>query len=221
MPTLLSVLGMGGNLGKQLVRSQGRIGELFIDCTHLDELEFSRTVTEQPIEDGSVIADHSFANPIRIKLEGSILDDTLDFVGGIKSGIELFSGNVFKNLAQKFKGKSQKILTAYEVLRNMAEANSTATFDVVNYYDVFKDMAIEKITIPKDTQTGERLHFTIELKQIKKAMVKTTSFNSTRAYKSTNGLISEKVDYGRVEPKEVSTQAEIKAKSVLKNIRGR
>jgi len=192
--TLIAALSNAGTLGRKILRQQGKIGEVFVDCTHLEEIEFSNTITDHPIEDGAALADHIYKNPVKIKVEGSITESPIDIIQTAGKITEFFSGNILNNAKNMLQGKGQKQLTAYETLKNMRDSRSV--FDVVNYLDTFRNMIIENLTFSRDNKTGDRLFFIAELKQISTPSVRTTSFSS-RTPKRLKDLASSKIDFGR------------------------
>jgi hypothetical protein len=175
--TLLAKISNITGIGKSLLSSsQSKIGELFIDATHMEEIQYSNQITDHPVErgfdssGGSSISDHVYKNPLRLKLEGSITDTPIDVIGTAKSVLNLFDGNLLNNIKDKFNGKGRKQITAYEILKDIHINRSVV--DVVNYWDTFENMVIETLTFPRDNRTGNRLKFEITLKQITLASVK-------------------------------------------------
>jgi hypothetical protein len=194
MATLLAdITNLVGVSKRLLISNQSKIGNLFIDATHLENIEYSSVITEHYIESGSTVSDHINIRPLQIRMEGSITDSSVDIVGNIKDIMSLFSGNIQSNVTNKLKGKSTKQIMAYELLVGLHANKSPLT--IVNYLNTFDNMFIENLIFPRDNTIGNRLFFQITLKQINFATVKTIDIllNS----KSVQDMISNKFKTGR------------------------
>lgn len=190
---LAKITNLVGSGKKLLFSNHSKIGELFIDGTHMETIDYSSEITNHPIETGSSISDHIYINPLKVKMEGSITDTSVDIVGTIKDVAGLFDGNLLNNLVDKFKGKGSKSTAAYELLKDLHASKSLVT--VVNYLDTFDNMVIETLTFPRDNKVGNRLFFEITLKQITLASVKTVSIS--RNPRSVQDMVNNKLETGR------------------------
>ena len=166
------------NVGKKILfNNKSQIGDLVIDGTHLETITYSNNITTHPIESGAYVADHIYINPLRVTMDCSITDSAGDIIGGIREIGSLFNGNLLTNLSNRFQGKGAKQTAAYEFLKDLAGSKSTVT--VINKLDVLPNMAIESVSMPRTSETGDRLYFSITLQQISYATVaRTTSLSN-------------------------------------------
>jgi hypothetical protein len=194
---------------KILFNNKSQIGDLVIDGTHLETITYSNNITTHPIESGAYVADHIYINPLRVTMDCSITDSAGDIIGGIREIGSLFKGNLLTNLSNKFQGKGAKQTAAYEFLKDLAGSKATVT--IVNKLDVLPNMAIESVSMPRTSETGDRLYFSITLQQISYATVaRTTSLNNKYN-------VSGKVNIGKQNSKVATPEETIKAKSTLAN----
>ncbi len=130
---------------------RGRIGDLVMDATISEGHSRSNRVTRWPVENGSTISDHIANEPKRLSVEGFITDSPLE------SGVQF----------------EQRVQTAYQRLNEMWKGR--ALVEVVTQYEVYRQMAIEKLDIPKSRQTGESLRFNISFVEIRKVSSQTVA----------------------------------------------
>jgi hypothetical protein len=213
--TLLAKISNLVGVGKKLLfTNQSKIGELFIDGTHLETIDYSSEITNHPIETGSSISDHIYINPLKVKMEGSITEASVDIIGTVKDIAGLFDGNLLNNAVNKFKGNSTKLTAAYELLKDLHASKSLVT--VINYLDTFDNMVIETLTFPRDNKVGNRLFFEITLKQITLASVKTVSIS--RNPRSVQDMINNKLETGRQQTNAPTPLESVKTSSALFNM---
>lgn len=178
------------------------IGEVIIDAAQVEVIEYAAKVTDHPIESKEAISDHIFNEPLRIRVQGSVTDSSIKFMGIFEMPLQNNSlekiGDNLKSFLP-FNQKDKPSLKAYEALKQAY--NNKQLVSVVCKLDAFNDMAIEKLEFTNDENTGEQLQFTAEMKKVKIASVRTQ--RSTRAAdKKVQALTAEKVDRGAVELKE-------------------
>jgi hypothetical protein len=208
MATLIApIIGIINSGLNQYYREKAKIGELFIDASYVEIIDFSSDITSHPVETGSSISDHVYLNPIKIKFEGAILDSSTDIISTIQNTASLFSGNILDNIY----GKSRKQLAAYEFLKDTYYNKTPVT--IVSYYDTFENMVIENMTFPRNGETGDQLYFEITLKQITLTDVAFVSLS--RATKNVQDMLQKKTNLGRQETIEASEQVKKKTKSIL------
>lgn len=181
------------------------IGEVVIDATVLEVIEYSAKITEHPIETKEAISDHIFKEPLKIRVEGSVTDSAIRFMGIFemplqKNSIETITNNL-KSLSPFHSSDSDNKPSqkAYTLLKQIYEQRKLV--NVVIKLEAFSDMAIEKLTFTNDENTGEQLQFTAEMKKIKFAQSRTQTHVRT-ANKQVQALTAKKVDVGIKEKKE-------------------
>ncbi len=208
MATLIApIIGIINSGLTQFYREKAKIGDLFIDASYIEIIDFSSEITSHPVETGSSISDHVYLNPIKIKFEGAILDSSTDIISTVRSTASLFSGNILDNIY----GKSRKQLAAYEFLKNTYYNKTPVT--IISYYDTFENMVIESMSFPRDGKTGDQLYFEMTLKQITLTDVAFVSLKRTT--KNVQDMLQQKTNLGRQEVVEASEQVTKKANSTF------
>lgn len=210
---LSNLLSVGHDL---FVDNKTRIGDLVIDATHSESINYTNEITDHPIGSGASVSDHIYAKPTILKLEGSIIDSAIDIIGTSRSIIDLFSGNPLTNISNRLQGLSTKERTAYEVLKALNTNKQPVT--VVTALDSFENMAIESLTFPRDEDTNARLLFQITLKQITYVNVENVFISGNR--RPTRDLISDRLNFGTQQTNIITPREESAARSALKNIFG-
>ena len=204
---LAKLTNLVGASKKLLFNNKSQIGDLVIDGTHLSDITYSNTITDHSIESGANVSDHIYSNSLRVKMDCSITDSAGDLVEALQEIGSLFNGNILTNLSNKFRGKGAKQTAAYEFLKDLAGSKSTVT--IVDKLDVLPNMTIESVSFPRTNETGDRLFFSINLKQIRFATVeKATGLN--RTYN-----IGGKLNLGKQESRVAAPEEAEKAKSTL------
>lgn len=127
-----------------------KIGRFEMDVT-IDEFhEKSARVTENPIEDGSLINDHVILEPERVSINGFITDAPLVPIVGL---IDSITGGGYK-----------RVTDAFAKLEDLFNAREPVT--LVTGYKTYFDMIIVSLSIPRTREIGMR--FSVELKKLKK-----------------------------------------------------
>lgn len=185
---------------KNLVVPNGktRIGDVVIDATLNEVIDYSSTVTEHPIENKSSISDHIFKKPLKLKIEGYITDSPIKLMGLFETPLQSNSldsliGNIKNTLP--FYSANKPSSQGYFALKSLYETRSLIT--VVTKYESFADMAIESLSFTSDEDTGGRLSFTAELTQVIYAKV-SNSVNVNTQNVALSRITSPRVDMGVV-----------------------
>lgn len=124
---------------------QGRIGTMLLDVTIREQHTRENRVTQWPVEDGSTITDHINNQPRRVTIEGFITD------------APLLSGAQLAPRAQNAFIELERMWQARELL------------EVVTQYRRYSSMAIQKLDVPKNPNTGQALRFTVDFVEVQKA----------------------------------------------------
>ncbi len=213
MVSLLAKVTNFVGVGKSLFfNAKNQIGDLVIDGTHLQDVTLSNTITEHSCEDGRYVADNIYINSLRLKMDCSIVDNPTDVIGSVREIGSLFNGNIANNLKNKFMGVSTKQKAAYQFLEDLCNSKQTVT--VVSKLAIYPNMAVESVSIPITSQTGNRLQFSINLKQMRYARVEKIATLSRRY--NTDGL----KNLGKQSNKEATPEQQKKAASAIGNITG-
>jgi hypothetical protein len=201
-----------GATKKLLFNTKTQMGDLVIDATHSVNINYSNSITTHPIESGAFVSDHIYINPLEVSMDCSITDSSSNIISAVRDIAGLLNGNILNNLANKFKGKGVKQIDAYQYLKDLVGSKSTIT--IVDKLDVFRDMAVLSISVPRTSETGDRLYFSITLRQIKYATVAyATGLN--RSY-NINGRTS----LGKQNSKEATPEQVVRTKTASANLSG-
>lgn len=128
-----------------------RINQLILDATISENYQLNATVTSNPIEDGKTINDNIVNDPEKITIEGFITNDPIRILGGVL------------NESVNDENRSQ---TAFDALYELF--NNKTLVNVVSHFKVYKDMAFENLTIPRNQTSGKAIRFTADLVKIVK-----------------------------------------------------
>lgn len=132
--------------------------------------------TKFEIENGQNITDHQILEPFSLKLQGIISDTPLNSLGalinsGVTTGVSFAAGPIgviaggagvalFNALA---KSKSPSV-AAYGQL--LALQSAKQPFDVLTTLQLYKNMWISNLSVPRDAGTGRSLVFDLDLVQL-------------------------------------------------------
>jgi hypothetical protein len=140
--------------GEYGTKSIGGISiDAFVEETH-DE---SASVTSYPIEDGTSINDHVIQNPEKLTISGVISANTV-YLADILEYTPFHVVDVYWNLVE------------------MKEEGLPIT--VVTGLRVYSDMVIESISIPRNSESGKSLYFSMSLVQVRIVTSQTVTINT-------------------------------------------
>ena len=154
---------------------QKMIGTFVVDAFIAERYQFSNSVTDIPVEDGSNIADHIVEEQDVISVEA--------FIGSTAFEVVTIDGSVVSNLQAP--DRMARVRLAYLELKKLAKEKKTV--DVVLGLETFTDMAITSFSIDRDVETGANLPFSMEFRKIKIIKSDTTQSNASRAEASLAG----------------------------------
>jgi D-ribose pyranose/furanose isomerase RbsD len=137
-------------------KEKPKIGVLELDCNISESHEFENQVTAFPIENGSEITDHVINKPKKITVNGFVTNSPINSLGKIGEIKDAIAGN---------SGLSQKRVSVAEYeLQSILFNKELVT--IVTSLDVYDDMVMTSLSIPKDSKTGDALRFTATFQQI-------------------------------------------------------
>jgi hypothetical protein len=131
------------------------IGTFVVDAFLAEHYQFSNSVTDIPVEEGSNIADHIVEDQDVISVEA--------FIGNTAFEVVTMDGNFVSNL--QVPDRMARVRQAYQELKKLAKAKKT--YDVVLGLETFTGMAITSFVIDREAETGANLPFTMEFKKTK------------------------------------------------------
>ena len=119
------------------------IGVVKVNVMLNETIDISSKATEFPVELGYNITDHIIINPTTINATFYVSDYSLFSGAGILSGAS----------------------TTYRLLKIQHDLGIPLTY--INDLDIFPLCHLEKISVPRNSETGRGLEFTVQLKEIK------------------------------------------------------
>ena len=151
-------------------RTRPQIASIKLDASLSESHNYSSTITDSPLEDGSVVSDHIINNPFRLDITGSISN-----IPSLGIGIlTLPAVTAVASIISIFKTKN-KIKDAEEEFRNIRKKK--IVFSVITGLRRYKNMVLESFTFNRDASIGDALEFTASLKQINIVSTKLITIN--------------------------------------------
>jgi hypothetical protein len=143
------------------------IGTFVVDAFIAEHYQFSNSVTDIPVEEGSNISDNIVEDQDVISVEA--------FIGNAAFEVVNIDGNTISNLQAP--DRMARVQQAYQALKKLVKDKKLV--DVVLGLETFTDMAITAFNIDRDAETGANLPFTMEFKKIKIVKSDTTQINAS------------------------------------------
>lgn len=129
----------------------GKLLEVIVlDATISHELSFTKTVTRNPVEDGTTVSDHAQADPKEISVTGVITNTPVSLLSG--GVIATYDPNRSRN--------------AYKALMEIFDENELV--QVQDELDVWDAMMMSSFSAPRDIATFNSLQFTATFTQVTK-----------------------------------------------------
>lgn len=162
---------------------KAQIGFLKLDASLSETHNRTAQVTDNEVEDGTVVSDHIKLNPKTLSISGQISDAPVSILGlGVSSDDILgaaqdFAGGdkgAFEGLVKNPKRKPDE---AWGYLNQLMEKRSP--FSVVTGLQRYENMTLTSLSAPRSSKDGKSLMFTGELKQVvivKSSTVKIPAF---------------------------------------------
>jgi len=160
-----SDVGSARNLQSFLRQTIGGVVGIVVDASVAEEHVIENDVTENPVEDGAKITDHVQLKPAKLTIQGVITDYPFGFavISNIQNIVNTV-GNIF--------GQGSRSIDAFNALLKLRE--SRQPFTVVTSLKKYDNLVFESLSVPRSAQTGNAIHFTAVLKQIRIVSSKTT-----------------------------------------------
>lgn len=146
-----------------LVRPKRAIGPFEAQVTlrevHTDELE----ITDQPVEEGSLVTDHAFKRPSEVVIEcaWSNSPQRLGLLSGLAGAV---TGTVQGVNAIVTGNSLDQVRDVYQKLLDLQATRER--FDVFTGKRVYKDMLIKSLRTDTDKESANILRVTVHLRQI-------------------------------------------------------
>jgi hypothetical protein len=163
---------------------QKMIGTFFVDAFLTEHYQFSNSVTDIPVEEGSNINDHIVEDQDVISVEA--------FIGNTAFEVITADGNSVSNLEAP--DRMARVQQAYQELKKLTKAKET--LDVVLGLETFTNMAITSFTIDREAETGANLPFSMEFRKLKIVRSDTTNINASTSDAATGGQTGSTLNAG-------------------------
>jgi hypothetical protein len=121
---------------------------IVLDATISHDLSFSKTVTNNPIEEGSNVTDHAQHDPTEISVTGIVTN----------TPVTLLSGGIVPTFVPS------RSRTAYKALRQVFESDELV--QIQDELDVFDSYMMSQLSIPRDTTNYNALQFTATFRKV-------------------------------------------------------
>ena len=158
--------------------SPGQIGSLLLDATIREQHSYRNRVSNYPVEETSFISDHVQREPERITIDGFITQTPVAYLGGALSTLtsKAFGWDSQKDTAFRTTNRIQEAFTEllkmagydYPVQEGTGAVtkNPVQLIDVVTGLRSYTNMVITDLNIPRDSNTGHTLRFTLTLQKL-------------------------------------------------------
>ncbi len=135
--------------------SKARLGELIVDAFIKESHTLSAEITEHPVEDGNVMADHIISKPFCLSIDGIISNTPMTLIGL----------TVFDSAMRFFEGDGNEIVTqAFDTIENLFAKRTPLS--ISTSLKTYHNMVLENLTLERGDFYNDSLHFTCTAKQI-------------------------------------------------------
>lgn len=128
--------------GSRIIEQETGLELLQFDANFDENHEYSKRITTHPVEDGAPISDHIISEQTAVDLLISFVDDPIN---------EVVTG--FDRARRKFRE-----------LKSIFDAEET--FQLVTGLEVYDNVAIERISVPRTNRTGYAVEARVSFKQL-------------------------------------------------------
>lgn len=132
-------------------------GIITLDASIEESHSFGADVTRFPTEEGVEITDHVTLKPRSLRITGHITDSPVQYLSALTAG---GAGGI-----TTWGGSLSRSAKAYDALRWLWY--NREPFDVITGLDLYRNMILTGLEIPRDAQIGQRLRFSATMDQIR------------------------------------------------------
>ena len=180
-----------------------QIGVMTLDISIKETHIRTATVTENEIEDGSIVTDHVNVNPEKLTIDGEISEFPIG-LGGVAGVTAVGLQRKILGSEGLVKGVRKKPEDAYQYLVDVFEAGEP--IEIITGLQAYEDMVIEELSVPRTSKDGKSLLFSAKLKRVIFAVTElTASFKLDPEANAT-----EKTKKGKQSSKEATEKAKDK-----------
>lgn len=173
------------------------IGGITLDAAIEEKHDYSATITDHPIEAGGFVTDHVFETPRMVQVTGEITD----------SPVTVFS--ILNGLSSRRMEAKDQLVALYELRERVV---------LVTGLEIYTDMVMESLSMPRNQATGQRLQFSATFKQTRFVDSEVVGIAEERADPSVKDKVSETKDAGRTEAGEPTEAQQEKAAEKTKSL---
>jgi uncharacterized protein YcfJ len=169
-------------------QTRAKLSLMELDASLQENHEASATPTENEVEDGAKISDHITLSPLSLSIEGVVSENPISLISSAIGAVAgLIGKQVGKNngavagaaatvgvatvgglVSGAFSGGGPKSRKKEDVFTYLLELRDRRQpFTVVTGLKEYDNMVITQVSVPRNSQTGEVLRFSVQLKQIK------------------------------------------------------
>lgn len=182
------------------VPTKPQIGVMTLDISIKENHVKSALVTENEIEDGSVVSDHVRINPDRLSIDGEISEFPIG-LGGVAGISATALQSKILGSEGLVKGVRKKPEDAWKYLKEIFDNGEPV--QIITGLQAYEDMVIEELSVPRNSKDGKSLIFSAKFKKINYAVTELTS--SFKLDSAANA--SEKNKKGKQSSKEAEAKA--------------
>ena len=142
-------------------RDNSYIGDIVIDASLNELIQYNSTITEHPIENKTAVCDHIFKEPLAVKMKGYITDTPMKIMGLFETPLQKNSlNNVIDNIksALPFHKTEKPSRQGYSALKTLYEERRLIS--VVTKLKTFS-MAIKSLHFNNDIIQTINYHLTL------------------------------------------------------------
>ena len=177
-----------------------QIGVMTLDISIKETHTRKATVTENEVEDGSIVTDHVNINPEKLTIDGEISEFPIG-LGGVAGVTAVGLQRKILGSEGLVSGIRKKPEDAYQYLVDVFDAGEP--IEVITGLQAYEDMVIEELSVPRSSKDGKSLLFSAKLKRVKFAVTElTASFKLDAEANAT-----EKAKKGKQSSKEATEKA--------------
>jgi len=152
------------------IPTKAQIGFLKLDASLSETHNRTAKITDNEIEDGSIVSDHVKLNPKSLTINGQISDAPVSILGlGVSSDDILGAANDFADgdkgaFEGLVKNSRRTPAEAWEYLNQLLE--NRVPFSIVTGLQRYENMLLTSLSAPRSSKDGKSLIFTGELRQV-------------------------------------------------------
>lgn len=160
------------------IPTKSQIGFLKLDASLSETHNRTATITDNEVEDGSIISDHVKLSPKTLSINGMVSDTPVSILGlGVSTDDVLGAANDFldgKKAGSEglVKNQTRTPKEAWQYLNELME--NRTPFSVVTALQRYENMILTSLSAPRSAQNGKSLVFNAELRQIQIVRSSTT-----------------------------------------------